>query len=443
MRVFLTEGKASRWKLPAKAHPKHARGMNTIRKIFRYLFILLFLAGLAYAGWFYWQNLRGAGPVISKPAANTDELLKNLKIESGFLISIFADNLVNPRVLIHDNSGNLFTSLTSEGKVVALPDKNADGKADDVKIVAEGLKNPHGLAFYCPPAGGKRCSLYIAEENQVAVYDYDETNFKALNKKKIIDLPAGGNHFTRTLLIAPSDEPGGKERILISMGSTCNVCNEENIARGKIMASDLDGKNLEVFAAGLRNSVFMTLHPITGQVWATEMGRDLLGDDLPPDEINIIQEGKNYGWPTCFGNNIHDTAFDKNTYVRNPCMEPFEMPSLIDIPAHSAPLGLGFIPESKAWPQKYWHNLFVAYHGSWNRTQPTGYKVVRYELDSSGDYEGNSPKTHDFITGWLQGEDKDSAIGRPAGILVLDNGLMYISDDKAGVIYLVKYTGGQ
>src|SRR3989344_2013214 len=250
--------------------------MNTIRKIFRYLFILLFLAGLAYAGWFYWQNLRGAGPVISKPAANTDELLKNLKIESGFLISIFSYNFVNPRVLIHDNSGNLFTSLTSEGKVVALPDKNADGKADDVKIVAEGLKNPHG----------------------VAVYDYDETNFKALNKKKIIDLPAGGNHFTRTLLIAPSDEPGGKERILISMGSTCNVCNEENIARGKIMASRLVSKNLEVFVAGLRNSVFMTLHPITGQVWATEMGRDLLGDDLPPDEINIIQEGKNYGWPT-------------------------------------------------------------------------------------------------------------------------------------------------
>src|SRR3990167_8067024 len=231
--------------------------MNTIRKIFRYLFILLFLAGLAYAGWFYWQNLRGAGPVISKPAANTDELLKNLKIESGFLISIFADNLVNPRVLIHDNSGNLFTSLTSEGKVVALPDKNADGKADDVKIVAEGLKNPHGLAFYCPPAGGKRCSLYIAEENQVAVYDYDETNFKALNKKKII-------------------------------------------TPGKQLVTIFRAKCFRVVAAGPRNSVFMTLHPITGQVWATEMGRDLLGDDLPPDEINIIQEGKNYGWATCF-----------------------------------------------------------------------------------------------------------------------------------------------
>src|SRR3989338_8850979 len=413
-----------------------------MKKTFRYLFLFLFLAGLVFAGRFYWQNLGGAGPVISRPAGG-DEILSKLKIEPDFSISIFANSLVNPRIMIMDNSGNLLASLTSGGKVVALPDKNNDGKADEIKIVADGLNRPHGLAIYCPPAGGVRCALYIAEENQVTVYDYDDKNLKALNKKKIIDLPAGGNHFTRTLLIIPPDEPGGADRLLVSIGSTCNVCIEENIARGKIMVADLDGKDLEIFAAGLRNSVFMTLHPVTGHIWATEMGRDLLGDDLPPDEINIIQEGANYGWPTCFGNNIHDTAFDKNIYVRNPCMEPFEMPSLIDIPAHSAPLGLGFIPESKAWPQKYWHNLFVAYHGSWNRTQPTGYKVVRYELDSSGDYEGNSPKTHDFITGWLQGEDKDSAIGRPAGILVLDNGLMYISDDKAGVIYLVKYTGGQ
>lgn len=418
-----------------------------MKKTFRYLFLFLFSAGFAYAGWFYWQNLRGIEPVISQPEEDSDELIKKLKIESGFSVSIFAKDLANPRVMIRGNDGVLLASLTSKGKVVALPDKNADGKADEIKIVAEGLRRPHGLAFYCPAAGGKRCSLYIAEENQVAVYDYDDKNLKALNKKKIIDLPAGGNHFTRTLLIIPPDEPGGLPRLLISIGSTCNVCNEEDIARGKIMAADLDGRNLEVYAAGLRNSVFMTLHPMTGHIWATEMGRDLLGDDIPPDEINLIKEGANYGWPTCYGNNIHDTAFDKNTYVRNPCMDPFEMPSLIDIPAHSAPLGLGFIPEKarlpdgQGWPQKYWHNLFVAYHGSWNRTRPTGYKVVRYELDPSGDYEGNSPKTHDFITGWLQGDDEDESIGRPAGILVMENGTMYISDDKAGVIYLVKYTG--
>lgn len=412
-----------------------------MKKIFKFIFLLLLLSGIAYGGWFYWNNLRGVGPIISSPESNGDELLKKLKLEPGFNISIYAKDIVNPRVMIRDNGGHLLASLTSDGKVVVLPDKNGDGKADEIKTVVSGLRRPHGLEFYCSPVSNERCKLFIAEENQVAVYDYDEIGFRALNKKKIVDLPTGGNHSTRTLLIVPPDVPGGKERLLISVGSSCNVCHEENIARGKIMASDLDGANLAVYAAGLRNSVFLTKHPVTGMVFATEMGRDLLGDDLPPDEINIIREGGNYGWPTCFGNNIHDTDFDKNTYVRNPCMDPFETPSHIDIPAHSAPLGLGFVPATDAWPQKFWHNLFVAYHGSWNRSEPTGYKVVRYELDPSGDYEGNSPRAHDFITGWLQGDDKDESIGRPAGVLLTEDGKIFISDDKAGMIYLVKYSG--
>jgi len=150
------------------------------------------------------------------------------------------------------------------------------------------------------------------------------------------------------------------------------------------------------------------------------MGRDLLGDDMPPDEINIIEEGKNYGWPVCYGKNIHDTDFDHNTYVRNPCMEPFETPSHIDIPAHSAPLGLAF----------YKNDLLVAYHGSWNRSVPTGYKIVKMNLDANGNYLGQE----DFISGWLQ---EGNALGRPVDILA-DRGRIFISDDKAGVIYLVE-----
>ncbi len=162
------------------------------------------------------------------------------------------------------------------------------------------------------------------------------------------------------------------------------------------------------------------------------MGRDLLGDNIPPDEINIIEEGKNYGWPICYGKNIHDDQFDKNTYIRNPCMEPFETPSSIDLQAHSAPLGLAFFPE-EGWPEEYWHDLLVAYHGSWNRTEPTGYKIVRMRLDNEGKYEA----TEDFITGWLNG--KNEALGRPVDILIQPGGLMYISDDKAGVIYRITY----
>ena len=184
-------------------------------------------------------------------------------------------------------------------------------------------------------------------------------------------------------------------------------------------------------------------------MWATEMGRDLLGDDIPPDEINIIEEGKNYGWPNCYGKNIHDDNFDKNTYIRNPCMEPFETGSHVDLQAHSAPLGLAFVPEwgidsnmcfegleaacGGGFPDEYWNDLIVAYHGSWNRTNPTGYKLVRVKMD---DY-GNSIGVEDFITGWL---GPKGVLGRPVDVK-FHNGALYVSDDKAGVIYKIEYGG--
>lgn len=359
----------------------------------------------------------------------TEEKL-GLKLPENFSISIFAKNIDNPRVMTFDPNGNLIASLTTIGKVVALPDRNNDGKADEEIVILDKLKSPHGLAFRCTD----KCLLYIAEENQVAVYDYDYSQLKASNKREIADLPSGGGHFTRTLLFMPSPNDS---KLLISVGSSCNVCNEKDERRAKILAFDVDKPQagLKTFARGLRNSVFMTIHPVVGKIWATEMGRDLLGDDLPPDEINIIEEDKNYGWPICYGKNIHDYDFDKNVYIRNPCMAPFETPSHIDIPAHSAPLGLTFIPE-EGWPEEYWHNLLVAYHGSWNRSEPTGYKVVRYKLDAKGNYLGEE----DFISGWLT--KSGEVAGRPVGIVSLPGGTIYISDDKAGVIYKVSTKDG-
>lgn len=377
---------------------------------------ILILFAVIWVGLFYIKNLRGIGPVISpvgSPSDNlTGEVPTRLKVAEGFSAFIFAKNLVNPRVLIKDKNGVLLTSITAKGKVVALPDKDNNGVADDIITIAGDLKNPHGIAMYCLAGIGDACRLYIAESNAVFVYDYDSVNFKVLNKKKIIDLPDDGGHYTRSLLIA-------KGKLLISIGSSCNVCIEKNDFRAKILQSDADGKSLKPFASGLRNSVFMTVNPADEKIYATEMGRDLLGDDIPPDEINIIEEGKNYGFPNCYGKNIHDDNFDHNTYIRNPCMEPFETPSFIDIPAHSAPLGLAF----------YGNDLLVALHGSWNRTVPTGYKVIRYDL--------NSKISEDFITGWLDADGK-TAWGRPAGILVDKDKNIFISDDKAGFIYLVR-----
>ncbi|MBI1755388.1 PQQ-dependent sugar dehydrogenase [Candidatus Azambacteria bacterium] len=418
-----------------------------MKRIFFGILTVLLTSGIIYAGVFYWRNLRGAWSAIENPpqditrsipsaATRTPEALPlpvnatgiPLTLPPGFSISIYAQGLGGPRVLSYDPTGTLLASIPSKGKVVALPDRNGDGIADEIVTVADHLNRPHGIAWRCK----ETCALYIAESDKVATYDYDTHTLKASGKKKIIDLPDGGNHFTRTIMFMPSPD---EDRLLISVGSTCNVCVEKDWRRAKILSANYDGTDVKIFASGVRNSVFMATHPVMGNIWATEMGRDLLGDNTPPDEINVIEEGKNYGWPTCYGTNVHDTDFDKNTYIRNPCMEPFETPSHIDIPAHSAPLGLAFVPE-EGWPQEYWHNLFVAYHGSWNRTTPIGYKIVRYKLDAQGHYVSNE----DFISGWLA---KQGALGRPVDVLVRPGGVMYISDDKAGVVYRVIYRGKQ
>jgi glucose/arabinose dehydrogenase len=392
------------------------------------------LVAIAAGGIFYWKNLRGAYiPFVdssSKQGTLTNTTGKNLVLPPEFSISIFAEGLKNPRTLVKDPTGTLLTSIPAEGRVVALPDDNKDGKSDRTITIAEGLNNPHGLAFHCTASS---CTLFIAETNKVAAYDYDAQSKKISNGRKILDLPASGGHSTRSLLIFPYKN---ETKLLISVGSSCNVCREEDPRRAAVLISDLDGKNSKVFARGLRNAVFLARHPITGNVWVTEMGRDLLGDNIPPDEINILKEDGNYGWPNCYGKNDHDGAFDKNVYIRNPCMDPFETSSYIDIPAHSAPLGLAFIPE-KGWPIEYQHDLLVAYHGSWNRTEPTGYKIVRYTLDRDGTIMANHAG-EDLISGWLS---KDGVSGRPADILAEENGVLYISDDRAGMIYRAVYGG--
>lgn len=425
--------------------------MRTSIKIILVILILAVIGGIAWAGLFYYKNFRGAGPAFKEPKQDIAKLIEEanqkasttppvnltglpLKLPPGFSIDIYAKNLDGPRVMIHDNAGGLLVSLTKAGKVVDLRDENADGKAEKATTILSGLTNPHGLALRCEGnAAVQTCKLYVAETGQVAVYDYDQVAPAATNKKKIIDLPAGGRHVTRTIMFLPSPDDN---KFLISIGSSCDVCRESDPRRGAVYVANADGSDFKPYATGLRNSVFMAIQPVDGRVWATEMGRDYLGDNLPPDEVNIIETAtsgpKNYGWPVCYGENIHDTAFDKNTYVRNPCQTPFETPSHIDLPAHSAPLGLAFIPE-EGWPQDWWYNLLVAYHGSWNSTTPTGYKIVRVKLDARGKFLG----IEDFITGWLNKDNE--VLGRPVDILVQPGGTIFVSDDKAGIIYRLAF----
>lgn len=397
--------------------------------------LILALVGLGWVGVFYYQNLRGVGPALFPPAGDITQTVTStkpvaskpinngsLKMPDGFAVSVFAKNLPGARVMITDYDGNIWLSQTGQGKISKLTIK--DGNLVKQTTVLNGLQNPHGLAF--DPDNSS--VLYIAEETRISKTTITPTGVGPL--QKIIDLPPKGNHFTRTLGFGPDG------RLYVSIGSTCNVCHESNVEYASIWSLNKDGSDFKETAKGLRNSVFFVFNKNDGKMWATEMGRDLLGDDIPPDEINVIalnaQNTLDFGWPNCYGKNIHDTVFDKNTYIRNPCMEPFETPSHIDIQAHSAPLGLSFVPSAAQWPSDYKNDLLVAYHGSWNRSVPTGYKVVRLHLDDAG----NLLSQTDFLSGWIKGK---AANGRPVDIIFAADGKMYLSDDKAGVVYQIEY----
>lgn len=399
------------------------------KKHFYILTIIIIFAVVVFGG-VYYKFLKGSNFVAksdTQAAVVTDESLNKLfTMPAGFKVQAFATSVPDARVMIWDQLGNMLVSSPKEGKIYLLTDADGDGVAEGKKELATGLNEPHGMAFDCRLGKGN-CNLYVAEVNQLSKFVYTIASTSVGAKTKIITFensPAD-RHKTRTLLMGVTGSPS---TLLISVGSTCDVCEEKGDQHAKILAYDVDKKTLSTYASGLRNAVFMEKNYVDGRVFATEMGRDGLGDNFPPDEINIIEKGGNYGWPICYGKNIHDTEYDKRQYIQSPCLEPRQKESFVNIDAHSAPLGLGFIPE-EGWDEKYWYNMLVAYHGSWNRTVPTGYKIQRIKLDTNGKYLGQE----DFITGWLQADGKK--IGRPVDIKIMPGGVIFVSDDEAGIIY--------
>jgi glucose/arabinose dehydrogenase len=347
--------------------------------------------------------------------------LAQLKAPAGFHISVFAEEIDGARMMVITPGGVLLVSESGEGRVVALPDPNHTGKAQRTATVLSGLNEPHGLAFY----EGK---LYVAENDKLRRYDWDEKYLKASNPKLLTDLPKGGGHSTRSLLFH-----GGK--MYVSAGSSCNVCIEKEPPRATVMEFNSDGSGRRIFVKGVRNAVGLAVNPKTDTVWVTVNGRDWLGDDLPPETIyDLGKDGGDVGWPYCYGDRVPDSNFTKPGDDR--CKSVLE--PKVQMQAHSAPLGLAFY-EGSQFPGEYQNNIFVAFHGSWNRTVPTGYKVVRVKLDDTGQPLGGA---EDFITGWLApGETKKGRwMGRPVGIVFGGDGAMYLSDDAGSVIYRVTYS---
>jgi len=340
-----------------------------------------------------------------------------LTVPPGFAIDVFADKVGSVRFMAIDPAGTLLVSEPSAGRVLALPDKNGDGKADSVQTVVTGLDQPHGLAFHDG-------ALYIAETSRVQRFAYDPATMKATQPALLARLPSGGGHWTRTVVFGPDG------RMYVSVGSSCNVCRESDKRRAAILRFNADGSGEQLFSTGLRNAVGLAIHPATGALWATVNERDWRGDDLPPDYVTEVREGSVHGWPDCVtvrGRPQADTSFAKGAACDKVA------PPSVELQAHSAPIGLAFYTGTQ-FPEEYRGSLFVAYRGSWNRTLPTGYKIVRIRF-RDGQPTG-SPLVEDFATGWLEGT---SAWGRPVDLVVGRDGALYLSDQGGGRIYRITH----
>lgn len=337
---------------------------------------------------------------------------RELNALPGVKVSVFASGISGARFMAENSDGVLFLSVPSDGTVLALPDRDRDGVADEVIVFARGLKRPHGLAF-------RNGELLVAEAGSVSVLRDDDGDLKADSKNILTkDVPSGGGHWTRTIVI------GSDNAIYVAAGSSCNACVEEDRRRAAVMR--FTNSKAEIFATGLRNSVGIEFHPATGKLWGVDNGRDMLGDDIPPEEVNLIEKGNDYGWPYCYGKKIPDPEFGTAERCRNTTEPEVEMQ------AHSAPLGIAF-GYGLNFPKMVRRSLLVAFHGSWNRSVPTGYKVVAVPFNDKGMPAG---KPFDVVTGWLVGEE---AWGRPVDVLVGRDKAMYVSDDHAGAVYRVTY----
>jgi len=259
--------------------------------------------------------------------------------------------------------------------------------------------------------------MYVAEEREVIRFDPG----RAQRVTIIAGIPSGG-HSTRTILFGPP--PEGK--LYLSVGSSCNLCDERDSLRATVSQFNPDGSGGRIFAKGLRNTVGMAFHPTTGELWGNNNDRDNLGDDIPPEHVNIIKDGRNYGWPQCY------LPGKQNPEYGSADCSQVEPPA-ITVQAHSAPLGLAFYTATQ-FPADYRGDAFMTLHGSWNRSVPTGAKVVRVQVDGGG---RRATGVDDFITGWQRPDG--SRWGRPVGLLVMPDGSLLVSDDLGGKIWRVSY----
>lgn len=381
-------------------------------------------------------------PYVSRP----DEASLRIQVPAGFNIRIYAQDLTGrPRFMAIGPDGHLYISLFSSGQIARLPDRDNDGRADGVEVIASGLSLPHGIEF-------RDDWLYVAcSDRVVRLAGPDESGSFGTPELITNNIPGPPGHSTRTLHFGPDG------KMYVSVGSSCNICEETDPRRAAILRfnpdgsipgdnpffNDLDPNKHPVYAYGLRNSVDFLWSP-TGELWADHNGSDLLGDDLPPEEIVIqVQKGASHGWPYCYTPTLGINTANEVRDVRLDLPGGFScdqaVPARFTAPAHSAPLGMALGADSN-FPPEYRSSLYVAFHGSWNTSNSENYrdcKVERVILEN-----GQPVGSQTFATGWrVPGTTCGASTtwGRPADVIFAPDGAMFISDDKGYRVYKVTY----
>ena len=356
--------------------------------------------------------------------SNANSYLDKLNIPDGFEISIYADNLDSPRQLAETDKGYIVAGSKKGDKIFALHDLNSDGYAEERILIAENLQNPTGVTFY-------NGDLYFAEIDTIwVIKDIDNwlnSSSKTLPTKSVYmdNLPSETWHGFKYIDFGPDGN------LYIPVGVPCNICLEPQTKDTRFAAIHkyVDGELITV-AEGVRNSVGFDWHPVTGKLYFSDNGRDWLGDDSPSCELNVVDdEGSFYGYPYKHAKDVIDPEFG---YLL-PSLERDLVDPIAELGPHVAPLGIAFY-DKENFPAKYKNSVFVALHGSWNRTKKSGYTLVFIKLDDDGNYLYQE----DFISGWLSNE---SAWGRPVSPYIMSDGSMLLSDDKYNVIYKVSYKG--
>jgi glucose/arabinose dehydrogenase len=365
--------------------------------------VLVLIVGLAalLAG----SQIRSDHAFHPERRAATEALVRQLRVPAGFRVEVFARDLGGPRMLLTGRDGAVYVTRPATNDALVLWEGQAPRR------IISGLERAHGLALH-------EHTLYLAGRRKVVVADLGPGGEPGPWRTIIDDLPEGG-HDRRTLGFGPDG------MLYISVGSTCNACRERNPEHATILRAQRDGSGRRVFARGLRNTMAFGWHPETRDMWGVDNGSDHRGDDQPPEELNRLVAGGDYGWPFCFGDRQPDPQMKSGDCATTTGMS-------LGYRAHAAPIGMLFYTGTQ-FPEDYRGDAFVTFHGSWNRLPPSGYLVARIKFA-----QGRPERFEEFLTGFLL-DDGRAQFGRPAGLALMPDGSLLVSDDANGMLYRVSY----